>query len=300
MGFLATDILGLYAIGRKNRYNLFPLFLGLIFSALLMPHSSLQGDFAIKWKFDLNFSWVSSVCIVAGFFGKRRAAVYALLSLIPVGIMSVALDSRLVGGVCIAVAVVLWAQMLAARRLRNLLLVVLALAVSAGAAGTYYLLKGTNQEFAERRSGSNLARVTAIFTAIQLIGQHPFVGTGSWNISEAHLNLHRAITSNFGGKYVATGMALGHSQILQAAVEGGVFGFTFFVFFLVQLIESLWWVVRRPLDRFSAFAMFNLIMCLWHCLFSPQGYSQRIEIATGVCICLLMAAEKKEWRKRIQ
>ena len=224
IGFLATDTLGLYVICRKNRYNLFPLFLGLAFSAFLMPHTTLQGDFAVKWKFDLYFSWVSSICILAGFFGRRKAPIYAYMSLIPVSVMSMVLDSRLVGGACMAVVGALMAQSLTGRRLKNLLLVVLVLAISAGSAGTYYMLNQTGQEYAERRTESNVARMTAILTAIQHIGQHPVLGTGSWNVSEEHMNRHRANTTNLGGKYVSAGMALGHSQILQAAVEGGIFG----------------------------------------------------------------------------
>ena len=122
MGFLITDIFeGLYVICRKNRYNLFPIFLGLAVSAFWMPHSTLQGDFAIKWKFDLAFSWV--VRSYSGWLsGRRRAAIYAHLCMVPVGIMSIILDSRLVAGACIAVGVVLLAQALVNRRQKNLLL----------------------------------------------------------------------------------------------------------------------------------------------------------------------------------
>jgi hypothetical protein len=299
-GFLITDVLGMYVICRKNRYNLFPIFLGLAFSAYLMPHNTIQGDFAVKWKFDLAFSWVSSICFLAGFFGKRRASFYAVVCLVPVSMISFALDSRMMGAVCMTVAVVLLAQMITTRRQRNLLVIVLSLVAVAGAFGSYYVLIRTSQEYAERRQGSNVARATAILTALQNVGEHPLVGTGSWNISEEHLNRHRANTTNLGGKYVSSNMALGHSQILQAAVEGGIFGSTFFAYFLVSLIGSLWWVVKRPLDRFSSFAMFNLLMCLWHCLLSPQGGSQRIELATGVCICLLMTAEKRAWLRTLQ
>jgi O-antigen ligase len=298
MGFLGTDILGLYVLCRKSRYNLFPVMLGLAISAFVMPHSTMKGDFSIQWKFDLAFSWISSACILFGFLSKRRAAIYATLCLIPVGVMSIALDSRLVGGACITVAVVLLAQLIASRRWRKLLIIFLAVAIAAGAVGTYSLLIHTDATYAERRTESNLARLTALLTALQRISQHPFMGTGSWNLSEEYLNLHRANTVYLGGKNVATAMALGHSQVLQAAVEAGIFGSTFFVYFLICLAQALWWVVKRPLDRFSAFAMFNLLMCIWHCLFSPQGGSQRIEIATGACICLLMASERRRLRKR--
>jgi hypothetical protein len=299
MGFLITDIFGVYVICRKNRYNLFPLLLGFAFSAYFMPHSTLQGDFAVRWKFELAFSWVNSVCILAGFLGRRRAAIYAVMSLLPIGMISIGLDSRMVGGVCMAVAVPLLSKMIATRRHRKLLYVMLALAVIVGGTATYYLLQHTSQEFADRREGSNLARATAILTALQHIGQHPFLGTGSWNVSEEHMNQHRANATTLGGKSASAGMALGHSQILQAAVEGGIFGSTFFVFFLVSLVRSAWWVVKRPLDRFSAFAMFNILMCIWHDLFSPLGGGQRIEIAVGVCICLLMTAERKTWQRAV-
>ena len=298
MGFLMTDIVGVYVICRKNRYNLFPLVLGLALAALLMTHKETEhASFAVRWKFDLYFPWVSSFCILAAYFGRRRAAVSAVLCLIPAGIISIVLDSRMVGAACITVVVVLLAQMVTARRQRKLLLVVLAVAAIVGGGGTYVLLDQTNHEYAARRAESNVARATAILTALQHIGQHPILGAGSWNVSEAHMNRHRANTSTLGGKQVSTSMALGHSQILQAAVEAGIFGAVFFVYFVLRLIRSLWWVVKLPLDRFSAFAMFNLLMCIWHCLFSPQGGSQRIEIATGVCICLLMAREEKLWRR---
>lgn len=292
MGFLITDIFGLYVICRKNRYNLYPMLLGFALSAYFMPHNTLQGDFSVRWKSELAFSWVNAVCILAVFLGRNRAAIYAAMSLLPLGLISIALDSRMVGGVCIAVSVALLSKTLASRRNRNLLLVVLAIAAIVGGVGTYYMLQHTSQEYALRREGSNVARATAILTALQHIGQHPFMGTGSWNVSEEHMNQHRANTTNLGGKLVSTGMVLGHSQILQAAVEAGGFGSAFFVLFLVYLGNSLWWVLKGPLDRFSAFAMFNILMCIWHCLFSPLGGGQRIEIAVGVCICLLMAGEK--------
>jgi hypothetical protein len=299
MGFQITDIFGLYVICRKNRYNLFPLFLGFAISAYFMPHSTLQGDFAVRWKFELAFSWVNSVCILASFIGRRRAAIYAVMSLLPVGMISIGLDSRMVGGVCIVVAVPLLSKMVASRRNRRLLLVVLVIAAIVGGSTTYYMLRVTSGGYGERREESNVARATAILTAVQHIGQHPFLGTGSWNVSEESLNRHRANTTTLGGKTVSIGMVLGHSQILQAAVEGGIFGSVFFVYFLVSLVNAAWWVVKRPLDRFSAFALFNLLMCIWHDLFSPLGGGQRIEIAVGVCICLLMKVEKNTWQRAV-
>ena len=214
MGFLLIDTAGLYVICRRNRFNLFPLILGLAVAMLIMPHQdTAQADFSVKWKFDLSFSWTSSVCILAAMMSRRHASLYAALGLSLVGVWSIFLDSRVVGAICIVVAVVICSQLMTSGRQKKLFTVMLALATAGGGVVTYTLVSRTNEQYGERREGSNVARASAILTALERIGRHPLLGTGSWNISQEHMDQHWANTKRLGGRHVATDMALGHSQV---------------------------------------------------------------------------------------
>ena len=158
---------------------------------------------------------------------------------------------------------------------------VLAVTVAVGGVGTYYLLNRTSLEYGGRREGSNVARATAIMTALQDIAQHPVVGTGSWNVNEEQMNRHRANTSDLGGKYVASGMALGSCKFCRQPLKGEFRGS---LFHLLPDLPGAGFVVggeasARPFLCVRYVQSADVPVALSA---QPQGGGQRLEIAQRV------------------
>lgn len=60
------------------------------------------------------------------------------------------------------------------------------------------------------------------------------------------------------------------------------------------MLVSLWWTLKRPVDRFLAFAIFALLNGIWSCLFSPfLGADVRINAAISIYVCIVLAIEKR-------
>jgi hypothetical protein len=290
--FILLDTIGIYTLCRKSRYNLFPVFIGDAVGQIVFYAIPNAGDeIAINiWKYHLCLPILLAVLCTVAFGSLRAAIVRSILVLVTAGLVSLKLDTRAFGLICFAVTALVTAKLLAVPRIRRLMPVMVLSALLLAGAAFQYVLGALRVEHGTRQDLSNKMRVASILTALQTIRTHPLSGIGSWKTDFDAGNRHRANVLSLGGKFDSESMNQdGHSQLLQAWVEGGPFAALAFLYVLWRMMASLRRALLRPIDRFSVFAFFLLINAAWSCLFSPfQGGDARINLAVSVCICVVL------------
>lgn len=205
------------------------------------------------------------------------------------GVASLLLDYRSLGATCILGAALL--AHASRRRVRGaahagstagaVAMVALAMALMLA------LLGGTRDQFQERRDMSNGGRSIGVMVAMRAIAESPVIGYGSWaeegRFAQMMRNEAARLERELGRRVDIGRSLLPHSQLLQAWVEGGVLGAAFFLLYGAMLLWALhWYVLRRPVDRFSGAAIFALLYGLWNFAASPFLGFTRIYIAIAV------------------
>jgi len=149
-----------------------------------------------------------------------------------------------------------------------------------------------------RRTSSNIVRMAAIFTAAQTIEQNPIFGVGSWSQLAEAADRHRQYTEDLGQTNDSeTSTQAGHSTILQAWTEAGIFAALAFFYYFWRLLSAFKWMLSKPLDRFYAAELFFLVNGIWGCLFSPFNGAMRIYIGMTSCLCIILAEEQKSFTR---
>ncbi|HWE53416.1 MAG TPA: hypothetical protein VG273_26725 [Bryobacteraceae bacterium] len=298
--FLILDFIGIYVIGRKSRFNLFPLLIGYMAGQVAVWGRPGAGEhwYVTAWKHHLCLPVLIGLLGVAGLCSRR--ARYSILLLSLAGIVSFQIDTRAFGMICFVTAAMLATRAMVFRRIGNLMPFILfaALLISAGTIGA--ILNNTQTQFGKRQMGSNEMRYAAVATALQTIAANPAVGLGSWKTDFEAANRHRANLIEAGGSHDTESYdQSGHSQLLQTWLEGGPLAAMAFFYLLWRMLISLWWTLKRPVDRFLAFAIFVLLNGIWSCLFSPfLGADVRINVAVSIYVCISLAIEKSQNQRR--
>jgi hypothetical protein len=298
--FLIADTVGIYIVCRKSRFRLFPLFIGDAFGQILFyALPNMNNEIAINiWKYHLCLPVLLAVLCVIGLYGGRFTCSWSIAVLVAAGLVSLKLDTRAFGLICFAVAAMLTAKLLTFPRIRKLMPVMMLFTLLIGGAAFQSILEALRIEHGSRQALSNEMRIASILTALQTIGMHPLSGIGSWRTDFDAANRHRANVLRLGGKFDSESMNQdGHSQLLQAWVEGGPLAALAFIYVLWRTLQLLRWAIARPLDGFSVFALFLPMNAAWSCLFSPfLGGDARINLAVSVCICVILGKEKRHAR----
>jgi hypothetical protein len=288
--FLIVDFVGIYVIGRKSRFKLFPLFIGYMVGQVMVwtrPQPDLHW-YITAWKHHLCLPiLVGALCLIRGAMPN-----IALLTI--TGIISFQIDTRAFGMICFVTAALMAARFIVVRRIQRLMPFILLMALLASAFSVSAILDETHDQFGKRQLGSNEMRYAAILTAYQTIALHPWFGIGSWKTDFEAASRHRANLIEAGGKHDAeTYNQSGHSQILQTWLEGGPLAALAFFYLLWRMLRALQWTLTRPVDRFLAFAIFVLLNGIWSCLFSPfLGADIRINAAVAIYVCISLAKER--------
>jgi hypothetical protein len=294
--FLIVDFVGIYIIGRKSRFNLFPLFIGYM-SGQIMVWARPQSGFGwyIKlWKYHLCLPILIGALCIVGLYAKRTGTQCSIALLTITGIVSFQMDTRSFGLICFLAAALMAARMIVIPRIQRLMPFILILTLLATAVGVNAILNETHDRFGKRQLGSNEFRYAAMMTAFQTIASHPWFGIGSWKTDFETANRHRANLIEAGGKHDGESYnQSGHSQLLQVWVEGGPLAAVAFFYLLWRMLRALQWTLSRPVDRFLAFAMIILLNGIWSCLFSPfLGADMRVNAAVSIYVCIVLMKEK--------
>jgi hypothetical protein len=301
--FLIVDFIGIYVIGRKSRFNLFPLFIGYMVGQVVVwarPQSGLPLYISI-WKHHLCLPVLIGVLCIIGLCARRTATLWSIIVLTIAGLISFQIDTRAFGLICFLTAATIAARVVIFPRIQRLMPIVLFAALLLSAFAVNAMLDETHDRFGRRQLGSNEMRYAAILTAMQTINSHPWLGIGSWKTDFEAANRHRANVINAGGTYDGeSSNQSGHSQLVQTWLEGGPLAALAFFYLLWRMLVSLWWTLSRPVDRFLAFATFALLNGVWSCLFSPfLGADIRINAAVAIYVCIVLAKEKMNLSRAI-
>ncbi len=292
--FLIVDFTGIYVIGRKSRFNLFPLLVGYMVGQVAVW--AIPGPdrywYITAWKHHLCLPVVVGALCLAGLYSRRSRYSLAILAL--AGIASFQIDTRAFGVLCFVTVAMVAARVAVVGRISKLRPVILVCTLLFAALGTSAILDQTRANFGSRQLGSNEMRYAAIMTAAQTIARNPWFGIGSWKNDFEAASRHRANFVEAGGTQDTESFdQSGHSQLLQTWLEGGPLAALAFFYLLWKMLRSLHWTLKRPADNFLAFAIFALLNGIWSCLFSPfLGADIRVNAAISIYVCIVLTKER--------
>ena len=121
--FLIGDFVGLWVLGRRDRFSLFPLFGGYM-AGQVAAWARPQPAFALYvtlWKHHLCLPVLLGTLCAIGIFLKRGSSAWAIASLAAFGLLSFQVDTRAFGLVCFVAAAVVAARAMVFERIRALM-----------------------------------------------------------------------------------------------------------------------------------------------------------------------------------
>lgn len=249
------------------------------------------------WKFGYGQSFILLTACLAYWFPRHLIT----LAFIALGVISLYFDSRVQGALCFGVAGIWGIRALGFYRPHASFstFVVLGLVGSVVAAGLFYALSVTEQDFGERRQASNIMRITALKVGVHAILKSPLIGYGSWGegTKEFAQEAHREMASELKELdiHIRRGSVLiTHSQILQGWMEAGFLAAIFFLMYGYRLIEGLFYLtIKRPIDYLLPLYAYVLTSGLWHLFMSPFNGAHRLQIAMAIAVLCALYAERK-------
>jgi hypothetical protein len=291
IAFLASNFVGLYSLCWRRARNFLLYCAGSAVSSLIAL--SLAGRLFTDWRFGASVPATLLVACVGSVAVPHRWLAQAA-GLGALGVLHILLDSRSLGGCCVAACLVLLARHLAQAERRPLRGAVLWAAALAGIGLGVYAYVWSDQNYGPRRLQSMAWRAASLATAWSGIADSPWIGNGS------QANGFR-FQSEYDGRYAAasgeryrgvatdTSTFTPHSQILQAWFEAGIAGAAFFVFVGWRLAGALrFCVLSRAAGSLPALFILCLVRSGWQLLFSPLAGAARLEVAAAaVVICLV-------------
>lgn len=198
------------------------------------------------------------------------------------------------------------------RRIPLVLLMLLAAsAVAAGAyrfAATQGLMGEAEREKYEQQAHSSIGLLSGrgeVIAALLAIRDAPILGYGSWmpdvndyrlkameltGADDESIRLHLSMTAN---RYY---LLPGHSHILSAWVENGIFGGVFWVYVLLVL----WRLFRQNMGvvpELYGYLALSLPTMLWAILFSPLGQRQ---VTAAMIVCALLIQHMARVNQRVR
>jgi O-antigen ligase len=291
--FLGLTMIALSSLGYRNKWNLWWYSIGLGSIGVVNLIGSLKSRELLveAWKVQHSLPITLLVLSMTPWMSQRLTA----LSILVLGLVNVVLDFRSQGLFCVILAAIVWAKSRKYSKLEfSKLLVPLGLSILVLTSA--YL--STQQLYGARRLDSNTGRFAAYQVAVEAILRTPVLGYGSWATNRELTNLYLDLAGgdrsfqSFGRLFASTTIP-SHSQFLQAWVEGGILGVTFFTFLGYQMVTNLIYIIfKRPYDLLFPLFLFNLLNSSWNLFASPFGGSHRIYIASSVATVCVLSSEK--------
>ncbi len=289
--FLGLDTLGLWVLCRKSMANLLPIFVGIFIGYMAVEYHFYWAT-ALYWKFGLGITLTGALLALIARYAGARAVLFAAVLTAALALVSFVFDSRAMGGVLALSSAFVFMKVFIPAHRRRMIPVFVAVTVPLAGATIYAI----DSRFAngQRDTVATIERAVAVITAVQTIAEHPLDGVGSWNADFEAANRHRANALRFGLRQdrETYRSQLGHSAVLQPWVEAGIFAALFFVYYFWRLIQSLRWMLLRPVDRYTSLLLFYLVSELWDAAFSPFLGYHRMFMAIAIVICILLAQER--------
>ncbi len=251
------------------------------------------------WKLGYGLPVILLTCLLAYKFPKK----IVMISMFGLGILSILLDSRSMGLLCLITGSIIFIRLNrpSGLRLRASALFRIVLAGVVVLVLIQNLLELTQAEHGKRHGWSNMGRFAALRISVVAIVESPILGYGSWGqgtekfaaqyYDDVALDLKKSGQQNLRKGTVF----LSHSQILQAWMEGGILGAAFFIFFGYQLVFCLKQIIlTRHIDYLTPLYSFLLLNSVWNLIMSPYGGNHRLPIAISVAVICLLHMEKRK------
>ncbi len=293
---VVTSIIVLCALAARDRRTLWWFLLGMAVGSIAffeivqrLPMRAPQ-----YWKFNYAMNVSLLLGCMAAFLPRRVVAILFVL----LGVFSVTKDFRIHGAICVLVGALLWAVGGTDRRRALTSMLKVGAVGTIGILAALVLVNLTKDDYTEqRRANSNVGRLLGIQVGLAAIANAPIIGYGSWptdpelvRISREVTREHEARTGRSAGEEVITNA---HSQILNAWLEGGIFGAALFGTVLVLLFWGCFHgLVRRVPDLFTPLIALVLFMQVWNLVMSPLGSAGRSLFAVSVALIVMIACEQ--------
>ncbi|MEW6557766.1 MAG: O-antigen ligase family protein [Elusimicrobiota bacterium] len=291
--FFMSNFLGLYQIGIQRINNLLYWFLGSVFS-LLIIYVLNNGLQYFAWK----FGFATPIIFFALYLIIKANGKYSTILLISLTILNILLDFRSLGLLIIftLLFIKLKEKYESVGKAIYLFKRNLVIATTVFLFTFIYIfsqnlisIENPNKLVADRRIGGDSFRIAGLLVGLKAISESPLIGLGSWARSDKLFSEWVYLQYEYGGSWTpsagldyffnmpeANSIQV-HSQIVQAWIEAGIFGFVFFVFQATFLLTSLRVIFRnRFQDKVYILIVFLIFNTLWAILFSPFGGGARI------------------------
>jgi O-antigen ligase len=298
--FLILDIVALCCVSIQNRWNLWWFSIGLGVGGVI--RSIIIGDIfnPENWKglFSPAISLLLLICT------SPIPNQYILAGLIGLfGLVNVLLDARILALQCLVVSAITWVKIKNVTRI-PIKKILISLGIAFLLLLTVY--SHTEGQYASRRDGSNVTRLAGYQVAVKAILESPVLGYGSWAKNKEYANEYiDLIKLSYPAPlrlklYQETAYIPAHSQIVQAWIEGGIFGIAFFLWYGYRLIWGFMFLVNQPFyNRFFPLFLFNVVTAFWHFLASPFASGHRITMAISIAtLCILNLEDYYNVRQR--
>jgi hypothetical protein len=289
---LVTNIFSLAVLCGRNPWVLCWFCAGWGFGGIV-DLKFLQGLSISKWKF--GFAEPLTLLAAAGCALLPRWMAAALLAWL--GAHSVLKDYRSLGAILLICSVLSLMRLDKARSKGSTVkLVAIAVGGLIVMQATSALLGASRDDFSGRRAASDIGRFAALRVGSQAILDSPLIGYGSWGqgtekYAEMMYEETRSEMVAIGGSNMlkhSKGFSP-HSQILQAWMEGGLLGASFFFAFGYFIVQRGWNVVMcGAAGRFTSLALFLLLLGAWNFVMSPFNGVHRLNISLGAVALLVL------------
>ncbi len=286
IGLLLVDFACLAVITAQDRRNLWWFAAGYGLASVLYLRLVMHTPVSL-WKFGYSYPITMAMACAAYFLRARAAAI----GLVLLGIVSVYYDSRAHAALCFAMGAGLWLRAgkphvpIRGARVASAAVAALVAVAMTATVMSYF----EDAYFAQRRETSNVGRTIGLIAGGYIITASPLLGYGSW-ASHPELDVafdqatraHLGESARWDGSTITVAV---HSQLLQAWVEGGIGGATFFLVLGVGMAAALYVAAfRRELDYLTPLLFYFLAYGLWHLVMSPFTAPHRLQIALAAVV----------------
>lgn len=286
----SLDFIALAVVVAQDKRNLWWFVLGMAVGSIGqlvvrgVPMMSAPG-----WKFGYSTPILYAIACLCYLLPMRTAAVIFA----GMGVWNIYMDFRIMGGVSLLIAAVLWVRSRTPDGLSGYqtLKLIAACLVAGGIVAA--ALFATQEEFGQRRAGSNIGREAGIVVASRGIIESPIVGYGSWPNDPRLSSLYVEQVQEEGREASEAGGFSAHSMILQAWVEGGLLAVLFWIYYGLKMIGGVRYsILHRPADGYLPIFLFFLVYGLWHLVMSPFSGPTRLPTAVAITIICFCAIER--------
>jgi O-antigen ligase len=295
-----VDFAALSIVIAQDRRNLWWFVLGLGLGGMAYLRLFLHTPISI-WKFGYSEPMACLAAAIGWFLPAKAAALWFGT----LGVLSMKYDYRSFGAICFAVAGYVWVRSgRPALPLRGSARLLGTAAAGLLVVGVTIFALGSTEDgrTAARRASSNAGRAAALDVGIAAVSDSPVIGYGSWTEDAKLAELFAQRYRQYLGISwdIPAGVLISpHSQILQAWVEGGIFGAAFFGVLLYMLLKSgprLFLI--RPLDMLAPTLAYVYLLGAWNVFMSPFSAPHRVGIALAAVVPVLLHLEVRRPDKR--